>query len=101
MPSPLRVSRSTPLTEVFREAGARDVNEFYDDVLLVDDHGRYVGMIPMRRLVRLQTEFLFQHNARLEASRAEIAAKNRAIEEDLVMAREVQLALLHLWSVFF
>jgi sigma-B regulation protein RsbU (phosphoserine phosphatase) len=94
MASPLKISRSTPLTDVFKAAAARSVQEFYDDVLLVDDYGRYLGMIPMRALVRLQTNFLLQHNAALEISREEIASKNRAIEEDLVIAREVQLALL-------
>jgi serine phosphatase RsbU (regulator of sigma subunit) len=51
-------------------------------------------MIPMSALVRLQTAFLLRNNAQLEASRDEIAAKNLAMEKDLLMAREVQLAML-------
>jgi serine phosphatase RsbU (regulator of sigma subunit) len=51
-------------------------------------------MIPMRALVRLQTEFLLRNNAQLEASRDEIAEKNLAMEKDLLMAREVQLAMM-------
>jgi sigma-B regulation protein RsbU (phosphoserine phosphatase) len=90
----LKISTAAPVTEVFRAATARGPLEFYDDVLLVEPDGRYVGMIPMRALVRLQTEFLLRNNAQLEASRDEIAEKNLAMEKDLFMAREVQLAML-------
>jgi sigma-B regulation protein RsbU (phosphoserine phosphatase) len=48
----------------------------------------------MHTLVRLQTEFLLTNLAQVEASRFEIAAKNRELEDDLRMAREVQTALL-------
>jgi serine phosphatase RsbU (regulator of sigma subunit) len=90
----LKITTATPITMVFKAATARDPLEFYDDVLLVEPDGRYVGMIPMRALVRLQTEFLLRNNAQLEASRDEIAEKNLAMEKDLLMAREVQLAML-------
>jgi serine phosphatase RsbU (regulator of sigma subunit) len=92
-PAPLLFPDRTPITEVFRAASGRVAGDFYDDVALVDALGGYLGMIPMLTLVRLQTEFLLRNNARLEASRLEIAAKNRALEDDLLMAREVQLAM--------
>ena len=94
MASPLRVVVGMQMTDVFKAAAARTDREFYDDVLLVDGTGRYLGMIPMRTLVRLQTEFLLDNISRLEASRREIGEKNRQMEEDLHMAREVQLAML-------
>jgi serine phosphatase RsbU (regulator of sigma subunit) len=90
----LKITTATPITEVFKAATARDPLEFYDDVLLVEPDGRYVGMIPMRALVRLQTDFLLRNNAQLEASRDEVAEKNLAMEKDLLMAREVQLAMM-------
>jgi serine phosphatase RsbU (regulator of sigma subunit) len=93
MPSPLLVLEDTPITDVFQLASGREAGRFYDDVALVDAQGHYLGMIPMLTLVRLQTEFLIRNNARLEASRIEIAVKNRVLEEDLLMAREVQLAM--------
>src|SRR5688572_27212436 len=34
LPSPLRVSRSTPITDVFKAVSAREVTEFFDDVVL-------------------------------------------------------------------
>jgi phosphoserine phosphatase RsbU/P len=94
MAAPLRVERGTSATEVFKAAAARAEREFYDDVLLVGRDGRYEGMISMHTLVRLQTEFLIGHIARVEASRLEIAAKNHEMRQDLDMAREVQMAML-------
>jgi serine phosphatase RsbU (regulator of sigma subunit) len=94
MAAPLRVVVGTEVTEIFKSAAGRTDREFYDDALLVDEAGRYAGMIPMRSLVRLQTEHLVGNIASLEASRQEIAARNRQMEEDLRMAREVQLAML-------
>jgi sigma-B regulation protein RsbU (phosphoserine phosphatase) len=93
MPAPLFISVETPITEVFRAASRREARDFYDDVALVEAGGRYLGMISMPMLVRLQTDFLLRNIDNLEASRQEIAAKNRALEEDLLMAREVQLAM--------
>ena len=94
MAAPLRVTVGTALTTIFQSAAKRIDREFYDDVLLVDELDRYIGMIPMRTLVRLQTEFLLGNIVSLEASRHDIAAKNHEMEQDLLMAREVQLALL-------
>ncbi len=94
MTAPMCVTVGTEVTEVFKAAAARTAREFYDDVLLVEPDGRYVGMIPMRSLVQLQTRYLLGNIDRLEASRHEIATQNRQMEEDLLMAREVQLAML-------
>ena len=75
------------LTKVLQAVSARRDEHFYDDVLLVDAAGDFLGLIPVRELVRLQTSLLM-------GNIAEIAAKNRQMEEDLRMAREVQVAML-------
>ncbi len=93
MHAPLLVPERTPITDVFRTASGRDPGDFYDDVALVNGLGRYLGMIPMITLVRLQTRFLLRNNEMLDKSRLEIAAKNRVLEEDILMARKVQLAM--------
>lgn len=93
MAAPLKITVGTPVTEVFKASAERAIQEFYDDVLLVDGRGAYLGMIAMRTLVRLQTDFLLGSISRLELSRQEIADKNRQMEDDLKMAREVQLAM--------
>ncbi len=93
MPAPLLVETGHPLTAVFRSIAARGEREFFDDVVLVGSDRRYEGMIPMRVLVRLQTEHLLGNIARVAQSHREIAAKNRQMLDDLRMAREVQLAM--------
>jgi hypothetical protein len=93
MAAPLRAIRGTPVTLLFKAASERTDEEFYDDILLVDENDAYLGMIPMRTLARLQTSFLLGNISRLELSRQEIAEKNRQMEDDLRMAREVQLAI--------
>jgi serine phosphatase RsbU (regulator of sigma subunit) len=94
MAAPLRVCVGTAITDVFQTTAARSDREFYDDVLLVAEDGSYVGMISMRVLARLQTEHLLAGIERIEASRREITAKNKQLEDDLQMAREVQTAML-------
>jgi sigma-B regulation protein RsbU (phosphoserine phosphatase) len=93
-PSVLRIEEGTPVTAVFQAVAVRPDREFYDDVLLVDGRGGYIGMIPVGTLVRLQTQFLMGTINRLEASRQEIAAKARQMEEDLDMASKIQQALM-------
>lgn len=94
MPSVLSVRIDTPLTEVFSEAFSRAAEDYDDDAVLVDEGGAFLGLISMKTLVRLQHELLEENIAQLERSRQEIAEKNRQIEDDMRMARELQLALL-------
>jgi serine phosphatase RsbU (regulator of sigma subunit) len=88
------VTTGAAMTDVFKATAARADREFYDDVVLVDGDGLYLGMIPMRVLARLQTESLLNNIARVEASRREIANKNQQMRDDLRMACEVQVAML-------
>jgi len=78
------------VTDVFKAAGSRSDREFYDDILLVDPLGQYIGMIAMRTLTRLQMTFLLGNIERVEASRREIREKNLKMEAELRMAREIQ-----------
>jgi serine phosphatase RsbU (regulator of sigma subunit) len=94
MASVLALREAAPLPEALSSVSGRATECFYDDVLLVDEKGGFVGFILVHELVRLQTGLLLGNIAALELSRQEIAEKNRAMEEDLLMAREVQLAML-------
>lgn len=94
MADALIVQDGTPATEVLRLLAARSEEAFYDDVGLVTAGGAFVGLVPVHRLVRLQNTLLLENLARVETQRGELAARNRRIEDDLRMAREVQLALL-------
>jgi serine phosphatase RsbU (regulator of sigma subunit) len=90
----LQIRADQPLPEVLQAVSARQDEHFYDDVLLVDAAGDYLGLIHVRALVRLQTGLLVDNIVELEARQTEIAAKNRQMEDDLRMAREVQRAML-------
>jgi serine phosphatase RsbU (regulator of sigma subunit) len=94
MPSAVRIVENTPLSQVFAQAFSRSEDNYYDDVVLVDEHGTFLGLIPVQTLVRLQHELLEENIAQLERSRLEIQKKNQQIEDDLRMARELQMALL-------
>jgi serine phosphatase RsbU (regulator of sigma subunit) len=83
-----------PLTEALLTIAGRRDEHFYDDVLLVDRAGDFVGLVYVRDLVRQQTSMLMGNIAELEAKQQEIAKKNRQMEDDIRMAREVQFAML-------
>ena len=93
-PGAIQIRADDPLTKVLQTIAARRDEHFYDDVLLVDAAGDFLGLVYVRDLVRLQTGLLVGNIAELEARQAEIAAKNRQMEDDLRMAREVQVAML-------
>ena len=86
-PHPVIVRSDTPVQEVLREIARRRDEHFYDEVGLVDPQGEFLGLIHVRELVRVQ-------HSLLAGNIEELGARNRQMEEDLRMAREVQVALL-------
>lgn len=96
---PLVVAPETPLTELLKMASARKDADFFKDIAVVSAQGVFVGMIPMSRLARLQTSLLLENIAEVDSQRQELAVRNREMEDDLRMAREVQLAILPAESV--
>lgn len=93
-PEGLRVATDTPATEVLSRAFRRREEQFYDDVVLTDRDGRFRGFIEMRTLVVLQNRFFMENIAQLETQQRELNHKNRQMEDDLFLARQVQQALL-------
>ena len=94
LPCSLIVHAESPLASILEQVASRSEEAFYDDVLLVDEQGSFLGMIFTRTLVQLQHRFLRQNIERLEEKQREINAKNVQMREELRMAREVQLAML-------
>ena len=90
----LCVSEGTPITAVLEKVAGRSEETFYDDVLVVDEEGSFLGMIFTRTLVQLQHRFLRENIERLQEKQREINAKNEQMQEELRMAREIQLAML-------
>lgn len=93
-PTSLSVSVDMSVDGVLRAVFSRAAAEFYDDVLLVDAEGLFIGLIHVHTLVRLQTSLLEAHVEQLQIQRREIAEKNEQMEADLALAREMQLTLL-------
>lgn len=93
-PNPACVDIATPLNQIFRLVFAREDEFFYDDVLLVGEENRFVGLIHTQTLVKLQNHYHLDSIHLLERQREEISSKNELIESDLRMSRELQLALL-------
>ncbi len=93
-PTSLSVSVDMSVDAVLRAVFSRAAAEFYDDVLLVDTEGFFLGLIHVHTLVRLQTSLLEAHVDQLQIQRREIAEKNDQMEADLALAREMQLTLL-------
>lgn len=93
-PTSLSVSVDMSVDTVLRAVFSRAAAEFYDDVLLVDTEGFFLGLIHVHTLVRLQTSLLEAHVEQLQIQRREIADKNEQMEADLALAREMQLTLL-------
>lgn len=88
------VTTEATLAEIFRILSDRRDERFYDDLPLLSPEGAFLGFIAVHRLVRLQHDLLLENIKQVEASRVQIELRNEQMQEDLKMAREVQLALL-------
>src|SRR5262245_7727796 len=89
-----RISVATPIGEVLRTVFARPDENFYDDVLLVDENGGFVGFIATETLFKVQNALLLTNIRELEERDREIRRKNEQMETDLRMATELQQALM-------
>ena len=83
-----------PLAEVLTLTCSRPDTRLFDDVPLLDETGRFEGIIYSRTLVRRQNELLQEKIGQLETKQKEINEKNAQMEGDLQLAREVQIAML-------
>jgi sigma-B regulation protein RsbU (phosphoserine phosphatase) len=94
VPEPLIIRIGQPWADVLQRVFSRTREDFSRDVLLVDEAGGFRGLISVQNLVRLQNRLLTDSIARLEQQQAEISRRNRQMTEDLLMAREMQMAML-------
>jgi len=94
LPAATRICVDDPLAGVLNQVFTRPDDFFFDDVLLVDAAGAFLGLIFARTLVRLQHSLLQNNVRELETKQTEINAKNQEMEHDLRLASEIQQALL-------
>ena len=93
-PKETRVCVTTPIGDVLREVFARSNDAFYDDILLVDEDGLFLGLITTQTLFKVQDALLRNSIRDLLEKEREIEGKNRQMENDLRMATELQQALM-------
>lgn len=86
----VRIRLHTPLLAVLDEAFSRNGDDFHDDVALVDDEDRYYGMVPMQRLVRLQSQLISEKTRLAEEQQRVLAAKNQQLFSSLHQLRQSQ-----------
>jgi serine phosphatase RsbU (regulator of sigma subunit) len=89
-----RIKVGTPIGDVLRTVFARPDENFYDDVLLVDENGGFLGFITTETLFKVQNALLLTNICELEERDREIRQKNEQMETDLRMATELQQALM-------
>jgi len=89
-----RIDVAMPIGDVLRAVFARPDENFYDDVLLVDERGGFVGFIATETLFKVQNALLLTNIRELEERDRVIRRKNEQMETDLRMATELQQALM-------
>src|SRR6202035_359665 len=86
-----RIKDTMPIGDVLRAVFARPDKNFYDDVLLVDEAGGFIGT---ETLFKVQNALLLTNIRELEERDRVIRRKNEQMETDLRMATELQQALM-------
>jgi serine phosphatase RsbU (regulator of sigma subunit) len=94
VPQALVIRTTDSIHDVLKRLSERRDEFFYEDVLLEDEHGGFLGSIFVRNLVRLQHGLLHDNIGQLEQNRAELERKNSQMEQELVLAGKVQQAML-------
>ena len=89
-----RIKVGTPIRVVLSTVFARPNENFYDDVMLTDETGGFLGFITTETLFKVQNALLLTNICELEDRDREILAKNEQMETDLRMATELQQALM-------
>jgi len=89
-----RITAATPIGDVLRTVFARPDANFYDDALLVNENGGFVGFIATEMLFKVQNALLLTNIREIEERDREIRQKNEQMETDLRMATELQQALM-------
>jgi len=89
-----RIDVAMPIGDVLRAVFARPDENFYDDVLLVDERGGFLGFIATETLFKVQNALLLTNIRELEERDRVIRRKNEQMETDLRMATELQQALM-------
>ena len=75
-PRPLIFRSDTPLTRVLDEALSRTGSDFFEDIVLVDEHDALVGLVPVPSLAKLQLQLYGEQLKRAGAQDGELRQQN-------------------------
>ena len=81
VPPSLSVALDDPVNDILAAMNARTGTAFDDDVLLLDEAGRFRGFIPIQALVRLQHRIFLEELGRLAATTASLNRLNGELTE--------------------
>jgi len=90
LPQCLSTPPSQPLLDLLERALSRTGEAFYQDVPLVDEGGRFVGIIPVPALVRAQSALIAEQVQLAEQRRNELQTKNQDLFRSLHQLRQSQ-----------
>jgi two-component system NtrC family sensor kinase len=90
LPQCLSTPPSLPLLDLLEKALSRTGEAFYQDVPLVDETGRFVGIVPVPALVRAQSALIAEQFHLAESRRNELQTKNQDLFRSLHQLRQSQ-----------
>ena len=98
VPRPLVVARGTPVREVFESALLRRGDEFKEDVVLVDEERRLLGMIKVEVLAQLQSRLVTEQFDELRRQHETLRSQNLELFQANHAARQSQGIYLGLFA---
>ena len=90
---PLIVSAAEPVVDVLTTAFNRSENCFYDDVVLVDKAGAYLGLISMRSMLIVQNWIFMASIQQLRQQTEALNLQKHEMQQNMTLARQLQQAM--------
>ncbi len=90
----LIVAVNDSIVEVLESAFNRSESRFYDDIVITDKKGKYLGLVFMRTLVILQNRFFIDNINRINRQKESLNQQKEEAEQNMALARQLQLAML-------
>ena len=76
----ITIMEGSPLVEVLSRVFSVDDSNYFNDAVLIDSAGRYVGLISVLTMIRLQNRFLLNLNLEMENYARELEETRQAAE---------------------
>ena len=91
--NPAQLPNHADLQDAFETVFSRELENFYDDVVLLSRHGEYLGLIRTHTLIRLQNHYHRESISLLQRQAKEIETQNDQMISDLELCWEMQRTL--------